>query len=299
MKSTVIDAATTGYVLTDGAMGTELLRRGLPIGASTASWNLENPDAVKAVHEEYLHAGSECITTNSFSANRFRLEEHGLAARAAELNSRAVELARAVAGDRAWVLGSVGPCSGFATPREGLLPNAMQNAYVEQIAALSRAGVDALLFETVTDSAELRAAIEAAREVAPSLPVIVSLCFQRLPGGGGFHLIRTGESLHDACALLEKLNVAAAGCNCGSEVHMEDYATIVAALRAAVKGPILVRPNGGQAPACGAEVTCAEPPELMADGVWGLVRAGATILGGCCGTTPEHIRLFRQELDKL
>jgi 5-methyltetrahydrofolate--homocysteine methyltransferase len=99
--------------------------------------------------------------------------------------------------------------------------------------------------------------------------------------------------------MLRELKVDAAGANCGADVTMSDYCTIIAALRAALPIPLLARPNGGHASACGEEVDCTEPAEMMADGIWGLVRAGASMIGGCCGTTPEHIRLFREELDKL
>ena len=280
-------------------MGSELLRRGLSIGACPALWNIEKPDDVREVHESYVNAGCDALVTNTFGANRLRLEEHGLSNRAAELNARAVDLARAAAGSSQWVLGSVGPCSGFGTPQEGLPRDAMLQAYSEQVKALSEAGVDALLIETCTDSAELRAAVEATRSTCPATALIVSLCFKKGNGGTGYHLIKSEEPLEVACELLAKLDVDAAGVNCGIDVHADDYTTIAAALRACIAGPILVRPNGGRAAACGLAVQCADPPEMLADAVWGFVRAGASIIGGCCGTTPEHIRLFRAELDRL
>ncbi|MGI8907425.1 MAG: homocysteine S-methyltransferase family protein [Candidatus Sumerlaeaceae bacterium] len=299
MRNTLLDAAKLGYVLADGAMGTELLRRGLPIGACTAAWNVEKPDEVAAVHQGYVDAGSDCLVVNTFSANRLRLREFSLEARSTELNQRAVEIARGAAGDGRWLLGSIGPCSGFREPRGSISSEASLEAYTEQISALANAGVDGLLIETITDTAEMRAAVEAAHSITQTLPVLVSFCFQRRPETLDYRLIRSGESLQEVCALLSEIRVDCAGANCGAEVHMEDYAAITAVLRGAFEGPLIMRPNGGQLFACGQEVKCAEPPEIMADGVWGLVRAGASIIGGCCGTTRDHIRLFRQELDKL
>jgi 5-methyltetrahydrofolate--homocysteine methyltransferase len=293
----LIEAANSGYVLMDGAMGTELLRRGLPIGACTASWNVDRPDEVTAVHRAYVESGAQCLCTNTFSANRSRLSEYGLEANLTELNRRGVELARAVAGQSMWVIGSVGPCSGFAGSTT--TPESTRQSYSEQISLLASNGVDALLIETVTDTAELRAAIAAARSEAPTLPILASFCFQKVRGQPGYKLIRSNETLEDICALLPALGIHVAGANCGADVFIEDYVTLIAAMRARFEGPLLVRPNAGHAAACGEQVKCAEPPEVMAEGVWSLVRAGATMIGGCCGTTPEHVNLFRTELDKL
>jgi methionine synthase I (cobalamin-dependent) len=216
-----------------------------------------------------------------------------------EVNARGVELARDVAGPDRWVLGNVGPCCGKALGAGTYNHDEVRAAYDEHIRALAEAGVDALLIETITDSSEMKAAVAAAREAAPGVPVITSLCLRRYPAHDQFRLVRTGESLGDCITLLRELQPDAVGVNCGADITIFDYSTVLAGLRAGLSCPLLAKPNAGRAAACGEEVDCAEPPEMMVDAVWGLIRAGASMVGGCCGTTPEHIRLFREELDKL
>lgn len=299
MKPSIIEAAQTGYLLLDGAMGTELLHRGLQIGGCSALWNVERPEDVAAVHQSYVDAGANALVTNTFVANPLRLSEYSAGEQVSEVNARAVEIARKVAGGDRWVLGSMGPCCGKAVGAGTYDHEAIYSGYVEQARPLASAGVDALLIETVTDSNELKEAIRAAREGAPGVPVIASLAMRRYPSHDQFRLIRTGESLGDCVTLLRELKLDAVGINCGADISIYDYTTALAGLRAGLVCPLLAKPNAGHAAACGDEVDCAEPAEMMAEGVWGLVRAGATMIGGCCGTTPEHIRLFREELDKL
>lgn len=300
MRRKLLEHLQTGYLLADGGMGTELLHRGLPVGASTAAWNLQQPDHVSAVHRAFVDAGADCLLTNTFTASRLHLEEQGLQASLEEINRTALELARAVAGEERYVLGSIGPCSTKSSPGEGLDSQQAADIYSEQVTALAAGdALDALLIETVTDSRELRAAVQAARQGAPGLPLFVSLCLRKLSAGQGIQLMRSGESLDDAIQILAELQLDGVGVNCGDRMEPSDYNTAAAALRARFEGPVLVRPNAGTPTACGADVSCTESPEMVADALWGWVRAGANLVGGCCGITPEHIRLMREELDKL
>lgn len=304
MRSSLFDVLKTKYLLGDGAMATELYRAGLPVGECPELWNVGHPEKVAAVHRFYVDAGADCLVTNTFGGNRLRLDACDLAAQVEELNREAVRLAREAAGEDRWVLGSVGPASGKDQPPGTLDATTVGDSYREQIAVLAAGGVDAILLETVTDLDEAELALQACSAAAPGVPVIVSLAFRRLPGGGGFDLPRSGEKMDAAAKRLAGWKTAGVGANCGVHLDVHDYGTIIAALRAAVAdGAVLARPNAGQPVACGAgaknDLECTESPEMMVEGVWGIVRAGANLIGGCCGTTPEHVRLFREELDRL
>jgi 5-methyltetrahydrofolate--homocysteine methyltransferase len=297
-KRSLLDEASVAYILADGAMGTELRNAGLPETTSAEIWNAENPDAVQDLHRRYSEAGAQCTTTNTFGCNPFRLAgPHAYGFDLVALNRRAALLAANSCdggphGRTHWILGSVGPCSG---PGERLAltdPQGVSEAYVVQILSLQERA-DAILIETVTCLEEGRLAMEAARAALSDTPVIVSLCFEKLPRGAGYRIPLSGESLDDAIANVISWKPAAVGMNCGINIDIQDYPTLIAALRAKFSGVIIARPPAGLDP------RNPDPPEIMTDGIWGLVRAGANIIGGCCGTTPEHIRMFRKELDKL
>ena len=299
-KSLLTEAAIT-YLLADGAMGTEFRKAGLPLETPPELLNLINADSVSDLHKQYLNAGAHCITTNTFGANRFRLAACGLDEGTVEVlvqaalaaAKSAMETSEAASTRDQWILGSVGPCS---SPGERLAitnPQDVTAAYMEQIVELAFNGADAILIETVTCLEEGRLALNAAREAAQGLPVIVSLCFQNAGGAGRYTMPRSGEPLDTAITTVASWSPSAIGVNCGINLDISDYATIVAAMRAKFDGVIMARPPAGPNP------EAPDSPELMADGIWGLIRAGANIVGGCCGTTPDHIRLFAAELERL
>jgi len=299
VKLSLIHELGSTYILGDGAMGTELLKQGLPVGAPAELWNVDNPEAVAAVHRGYLEAGSQCLTTNTFGANRIRLQDRGLnGERAAELCAAGVRIAREVASENTWVLGSIGPCLPMSSEIEGN-KDLVSGAFAEQAKAIAEAGIDAFILETQTHLAEAETAAGAIRSMAPGIPMIVTLSFLRGTGVGDYRLVRSGEDMSTALDRVIALKPDAIGANCGLNLDMSDYATILAAMRAKTNMPVIAQPNAGPAPACGSGTTCTLEPEAMADGVWGLVRAGANLIGGCCGTTPAHLELFRRELDQL
>lgn len=290
----------TRYLLADGAMGTELYKRGLPIGGCAEAWNTDLPQEVLQVHRAYAEAGADCLTSNTFGANRYRLEERGTSpGRVSEINRAGVALAREAAGDSKWVLGSLGPCAGKTIKPGVLSTDDLYEAYFEQITTLAEARVDALLLETQTDLTETRAAAAAWQKAAPDVPLFITLSFMRLPHSSQMQLPRSGETAERAIDELVTLKLSGIGVNCGTDLDAQDYASLTAAVRARTDAPVVAQPNAGQSVACGQGFECTHTPEELAEGVWGLVRAGANLIGGCCGTSPAHIRLFRQELDQL
>lgn len=272
----------------DGGMGTQLQAQGLPPGQSGEAWNTDEPANVRRVHRSYLDAGADLIITNTFGGTTLALGLHGLdPSRAAELNRAGARLAREVAGERAFVLGDMGPFGGLLAPVGDAEPEAVAAAFLEQARALLEGGADALLVETMSDPAELALAVEAARK-AGARRVFATGTFQATPDG-----YRTMMGT-DVAGMVEAALDAGAdvvGANCGTHLSLEDYRALLADLSAAARGrPILIQPNAGS-------------PELQADGsvrypvghaafaaaVPGLLAAGARIVGGCCGTGPAHI----------
>lgn len=283
-------------LLADGAMGTELMREGLEPGACSEIWNTLHPERVERIHECYLAAGCQLLLTNSFGANRLRLALFGEEDRAAALNRSAAELARRVAGDRAWVLGDIGPSGGILAPLGDLDPEQVHSAFREQAEALVGGGADALIVETQTCMDEMRLAVRAARESGAPL-VIASFAFDRLEDGSQRTMM--GVAPRDAARSAREAGADLVGLNCGSGLGLPDLVEIVAELARASGRRVLAKPNAGTPELHGEAIVYPETPEHMASWVEPLLRAGAGILGGCCGTTPAHMRRFRERLGRL
>jgi 5-methyltetrahydrofolate--homocysteine methyltransferase len=282
----------------DGGMGTQLQALGLAPGASGEAWNADEPGHVRRVHRAYLDSGADLLITNTFGGTALALALHGLdPARTAELNRAGARLAREVAGERAFVLGDMGPFGGLLAPVGDAEPDAVAAAFLEQARALLEGGADALLVETMSDPAELALAVEAARK-AGARQVWATGTYQATPDG-----YRTMMGT-DVAGMVEAALGAGAdvvGANCGTHLSLEDYRALLGELSAAAGGrPILVQPNAGS-------------PELQPDGsvryplgyaafaaaAPGLVAAGARIVGGCCGTGPGHVAAVAAALGAL
>ncbi len=272
----------------DGGMGTQLQAQGLLPGASGEAWNADEAGNVRRVHLAYLDAGADLLITNTFGGTALALALHGLdPARTAELNRAGARLAREAAGERAFVLGDMGPFGGLLAPVGDAEPEAVAAAFLEQARALLAGGADALLVETMSDPVELSLAVAAARQ-AGARQVWATGAYQATPDG-----YRTMMGT-DVAGMVEAALEAGAdvvGANCGTHLSLEDYRLLLADLSAAARGkPILIQPNAGS-------------PELQPDGsvrypvghaafaaaVPGLLAAGARIIGGCCGTGPAHV----------
>lgn len=292
MPDSLIDAARRRVVVTDGAIGTEIQRRGLEPGGCGECWNVDRPDAVRAIHQAYADAGAEALLTNTFGGTRIALARHGAGERAPELNRAAARLAREVAGSDRWVLGDIGPIGGFLEPLGEHEPEDVEAAFREQAEALLEGGADGLLIETMTALDELVLAIRAGRAAGAPF-VIGSLAFDATKVGPRTMM---GVSPEAAAAALDA-GADALGANCGSSLDMAGYADIIARYRAAAPDAVLLcRPNAGTPRREGSAVVYDLGPEALAGDAHRLVDAGAGIVGGCCGTTPDHIAALKAAL---
>ncbi|HKF46212.1 MAG TPA: bifunctional homocysteine S-methyltransferase/methylenetetrahydrofolate reductase [Terracidiphilus sp.] len=282
-------------VLADGAMGTVLYARGVFINRCYDELNLSDPGLILSIHEDYLQAGAEIIETNTFGANRFRLARHGLAGKVAEINSAGVRLARqAVAhikdkqAGEAWVAGSVGPLGVHLEPLGKTGLDEAREAFVEQIRALTDAGVNMVIIETMPALNEARQALAAAREAAPGLPALVMVTVDDDSN------CLDGSSPEHAAALLAEWGADAVGVNCST--GPATVLTAIEAMRRATALPIAAMPNAGMPRAVEGRNIYLCSPEYMASFARKAIAAGAQFVGGCCGTTPNHTRAMRSAM---
>jgi 5-methyltetrahydrofolate--homocysteine methyltransferase len=283
---TLLETLAARPLQCDGATGTQLQQLGLRPGESCERWVLDQPEKVRLVHQRYLDAGADLLTTNTFGGTALALAAHGLAERAAGINRAAARLAREVAGERAWVLGDIGPFGGILEPFGETAPDAAASAFRAQAAALLDGGADAILVETMSDPAEAALAITAACEAGARL-VIATYAFQHTPSG-----FRTMMGTDAAAAARAALDAGAdiVGANCGTQLSLDDYAGLCARLVAAANGaPVIVQPNAGSPERDGDRIIYRTTPEAFAAAAAHYLTLGARIVGGCCGTTPGHI----------
>ena len=289
------DIFGTRAVLADGAMGTVLYARGIFINRCYDELNISDPALIQSVHEEYLQAGADILETNTFGANRFRLARHGLAGKVAEINAAGVRLARQAvvhlkekqAGD-AYVAGAVGPLGVRLEPLGKTGLDEARSAFVEQIRALAEAGVDLLIIETMPALNEAREALMAANEAAPDLPVVIMVTVDDDSN------CLDGSSPAQAAALLTEWGADAVGVNCST--GPASVLTALEAMRAATTLPLAGMPNAGMPREVEGRNIYLCSPEYMASFARKAIAAGAQIVGGCCGTTPNHIRAMRSAM---
>ncbi|MBE0542449.1 MAG: homocysteine S-methyltransferase family protein [Verrucomicrobia bacterium] len=271
-----------GPVVTDGAWGTELQARGLPVGEFPDAWNLTHPERVAEVARAYVDAGSQIILTNTFGANRVRLAENGLANQVEEINRRGVEISREAAGSHAQVFASIGP-SGKLLMSGDVTEEELGAAFAEQAHALAQAGADALVIETISDLEEGRIAITAARQTG--LPVVASAVFD---SGKLKDRTMMGSTPEQAAEAFVNAGADVIGANCGQGIA--GFAAICKRLRAATDRPIWIKANAGLPTLVEGRAVYQATPTEFASHVPELVELGASFIGGCCGTNPEFIR---------
>jgi methionine synthase I (cobalamin-dependent)/5,10-methylenetetrahydrofolate reductase len=291
----LIDIFGDRPVLADGAMGTVLYARGIFINRCYDELNLSDPSLILAIHEEYLQAGAEILETNTFGANRFRLARHGLAGKVAEINAAGVRIARQAVNHfkekqagAAWVAGAIGPLGVRLEPLGKTGLDEARAAFAEQIFALKTAGADLLIVETMPALNEAREALLAAHEAAPDLPVLTMVTVDDESN------CLDGSSPAHAAAVLSEWGADAVGVNCSS--GPATVLTAIEAMRAATTLPIAAMPNAGLPRAIEGRNIYLCSPEYMASFARKAVDAGAQIVGGCCGTTPNHIRAMRSAM---
>jgi methionine synthase / methylenetetrahydrofolate reductase(NADPH) len=292
------DRLASGPLLADGAMGTMLYATGVPLDDCFDALNLSQPEIVSSVHRAYINAGADLIETNSFGANRFRLEQFGLDEKVNAINRRAVKLAREereISGRPILVVGSIGPTQRTMEPFGTVKAEEVRDVYREQIEALLEGGVDALSIETIGDVAEMIEAVKAAR-AASDLPIIAMMTFAE-----DGRTIAGSETKTVVENLLE-LGVDVIGANCS--VGPQRILPVVKAMRKLVKGcgpdapAIACMPNAGWPAYVGGRVIYPSSPEYFADFAKQAIATGVNIIGGCCGTTPEHIAAMRTSINE-
>ena len=282
-------------LLADGAMGTVLYGRGIFINRCYDELNLSDPGLILSIHEEYLQSGADILETNTFGANRFRLARHGLAEKVAEINAAGVRLARQAVehlrdkqAGQAWVAGSVGPLGVRLEPLGKTGLDEARAAFAEQISALAGAGADILVIETMPALNEAREALIAAREMAPDLPVLVMVTVDDESN------CLDGSSPEQAAARLTEWGAGAIGVNCST--GPATVLTAIESMRRATTVPLAAMPNAGMPRAVEGRNIYLCSPEYMASFARKAIVAGAQIVGGCCGTTPNHIRAMRSAM---
>ncbi|MFT4539581.1 MAG: 5-methyltetrahydrofolate--homocysteine methyltransferase [Planctomycetota bacterium] len=295
---TLLEALRAGPLLGDGAMGTQLQFAGLEPGGCGEAWNLDAPDAIEAIQSRYVEAGSQVLLSNTFGASRVMLERHGQGDRSEAINRAGVEIARRAFGDkRGYVFGDMGPFGGLLEPLGDVPIAAVEAAFAEQAKALVEAGVDAILIETQTSLEELRIGIEAARAAGAEV-VAGSMAFDRTYDGEDVRTMM-GIGPEDAARFMSEMKVDILALNCGTGVDMSMAREVVARYRAISDLPIMAQPNAGQPVLEDFKTVYKETPEEMSAGVAGLIEVGVGIIGGCCGSTPDHIRAFARTLQEL
>ncbi len=286
MVLSLSERLSRGLLLCDGATGTQLYEHGMTAALPEPA-NIAQPDVVKGVHLSYLQAGAELIETNTFGANAAKLGAHGMASRVEELNRGGVAIAKEAVrlhGQNVWVAGAMGPLPPDATGAGLFSPASAWNVFAEQAAALSDAGADLILLETFTSLTQLRQAIEAVQSVS-ELPVIAQMTFT------GDGLTPGGDSPEDVVAALNDAGLAALGANCS--VGPDLLLSVVERMSATATVPLIVQPNAGLPAYVGGRLQYAASPEYFAETAREIARAGASAIGGCCGTSPAHMAAVR------
>jgi len=281
-------------LVSDGAWGTEFAKKGLTAGSDCPElYNVDSPDAVLGIASSYVEAGSDMILANTFGGNTFTLTKYGVDERLEELNEAGVRLSKQVAGDSVGVLGSIGPCGEFLVPLGLISEEDMTEAFARQIRAFVKGGSDVVLVETMTDLGEIGCAVRAAKENS-DLPIIVSMTYDK--GLKGYATMM-GVTPPAAVEALTAMGVDVIGSNCGA--GMDNIIEIAGLIRPETDKPLWFKPNAGLPELVKGETVYRETPEEFAAKAPLLIAAGANIVGGCCGTTPDHIRALRGVVDGM
>jgi 5-methyltetrahydrofolate--homocysteine methyltransferase len=278
-------------------MGTQLIARGVEAGTCNDYLNIDSPDVVADVHKAYFEAGSDAVLTNTFGANEYALARHGFGDKVDQINRTGAEAARRAAGEDRYVLGDIGPSGEFLAPLGTLKPEELKEAFAEQARGLLGGGVDGFIIETMTALEEIEVAIDAVKSVSSNLPVFASMAFDAV---GGDYRTMMGVGVEGAVSKIVSLGVDAVGFNCGT-VSLDGYIELAGKFVSAVEAAgqdviILAEPNAGKPELVEDKAVYNVSPEDFAAAAEKIHSAGVNILGGCCGTGPEHIAAVAKKL---
>ncbi len=276
-------------LILDGATGTELFKRGLPAGAAPEQWIMDHPDVIQALHREYIEAGSDIVLACTFGANRVKLRDHGLQDRVLDMNVALVRASRKVVPEGRMLFGDMSPTGMLIEPFGPFPFDEAVDVYREQATALLEGGVDGFMIETMMDIQEARAALVAVRELAPEVPVIAGLTYEKSGKTIG------GTTPEIALVTLQALGADAVGCNCST--GPEEMLVLLEKMLPYARVPVFIKPNAGMPCLRDGRNHYDLSPRDFAEAVLRGVGMGARIVGGCCGTTPDHIRATRHQLD--
>jgi len=286
-----------GLFLLDGAMGTQLIARGIETGTCNDYLNVQKPDIISDIHRSYLEAGSDAVLTNTFGANKYALARHKLAEEAAKINKAGAQIARRAAGEEKYVLGDIGPSGDFLQPLGSIEPEELKAAFSEQAKALLAGRVDGFIIETMTALDEATIAIEAVKMVSGDLPVFASMAFDK--AGDDFRTMM-GVDIESAVSKIVSMGVDGVGFNCGT-ASLNEYVELaekfVSAVRAlSDKVAVYAEPNAGKPELVEGRAVYKVSPEDFASAAEKIHLAGVNIIGGCCGTGPAHIEAVARKL---
>jgi 5-methyltetrahydrofolate--homocysteine methyltransferase len=281
-------------LIADGAMGTMLMERGLNPGEPPESYNLTHPEVLEDIAKLYLEAGADIIQTNTFGASPLKLSLYSMEDKTDRINRAAIRAVKKVVGEQAYIAASCGPCGRLLKPYGDIEQEDVYNSFVEQIQIISDEGVDIICIETMTDLNEALIALKAAKIAAPSIPIIVTMTFDPTPKG--FYTIM-GTNIATAVANFEQVGADIIGSNCGNGI--ENMIVIAEEFKQKSRLPIIIQSNAGMPEVKGNRVMYPETPRFMAERSKKLVSLGVSIIGGCCGTTPEHIKAIKKAVDSM
>ena len=289
----VFDRLKTGEILVgDGAWGTQLMARGLKPGESPETVNRSNPEFLAEIAALYVDAGADLVTTNTFGGSSLNLGSYGLSDATEELNRLAVDAIRTAVSGKALISGSVGPCGKILAPYGDTEPEVVAEAFLRQVGALVGAGVDVVCVETMIDLREAILAIEAVRSISVDVPIIATMTFDVTPRGA---FTTMGTPVEQACSDLAAAGADAVGSNCGNGI--EKMIEIAREFAVHTTLPIVIQSNAGMPENRDGELVWPETPDSMAARVGDLIDLGVKVIGGCCGTGPEHTRAIKAAVE--
>ncbi|MBD3232293.1 MAG: hypothetical protein GF315_01070 [candidate division Zixibacteria bacterium] len=290
----ILDRIKNGEVLlADGAMGTMLIEKGLKIGDCPERLNLDKPELLGEIARQYFDAGADIIQTNTFGGSPLKLAQYSLESETEELNIAAVNAVRQVVGNNAYIYGSCGPSGRLLKPYGDTEHQEVLDSFKRQITALISEGADLICVETMTDLEEARLAIKAAKSIDSSIPVSATMTFDVTPRG--FFTIMGVDIQHAVKGLIEA-GADMIGSNCGNGI--ENMVKIAEEFRRLTSIPLVIQSNAGLPEMIDGRIEYSESPEFMAERCKQLIDIDVNVIGGCCGTTPEHISAFRNVIDK-